>query len=115
MPRKPGSDSKPLSISQLISNSDTGFGRILKRAEAINQLNHRVSRLLDKDLARHCRVANVRNGRMIFACTSAGCATRMRLHAAHLLDQLHAAGLNEIEHIEVKMMPERRGWHEEGD
>jgi hypothetical protein len=110
MASKNRSNSAPLSISQLMSGSETGFGRILKRAEALNQLNHRVSRLLDDDLAIHCQVANVRDGRMIFACTSPGSATRLRLQARQLIDQLHAAGLKDIEVIEVRMMVNHPGY-----
>jgi hypothetical protein len=97
----------PLSIRQLMSDSGSGFGKLLKRAKAISQLDRRVSRLLDPELARFCQVANLRDGRLILACSSPGCATRLRMQANSLLDQLHAAGLQEIEAIEVKMMPER--------
>lgn len=103
-------NSNPLSINQLMTGSDTGFGKVLKRAEALNRLNHRVSRLLDDDLARHCQVANVRDGRMIFACTSPGCATRLRMQARQLIEQLHAAGLKDIEVIEVRMMLNHPGY-----
>jgi hypothetical protein len=98
---------KAQSVAQLMSDSGNSFGRVLKRARSLEQLGERVSRLLPADLTSNCRLANVRDGKMIFACTSAGCATRLRMQASDLLDQLHAAGMNEIEAIEVRMMQSR--------
>lgn len=94
-----GSDSAPGSAP------GSKFVRILDRARALDRLNQRVSGLLGDELARTCQVANVRDGRMIFACTSAGSATRLRMLCPKLLADLHAAGLDEIKAIEVKMMP----------
>jgi len=97
--------SAPLSINELLSESEGSFGKVLQRARALDRLNRRVARLLDDDLARHCQLANVREGRLIFACNSPACATRLRLQAPSLLQQLHDAGLEDIEAIEVKMIP----------
>jgi hypothetical protein len=97
--------STPQGINELLSDSESGFGRIIKRARALERLNRRISGLLDDDLARHCQLANVRDHRMIFACDSPACATRLRMLAPDLLDQLHEAGMHEIEAIEVKMTP----------
>jgi len=99
----------PVSVTQLMSGSDTSFGKILQRAKALNQLNQRVSGLLDKDLAKHCQVANVRDGKMIFTCTSPGYATRLKLQTGQLLDELETAGLEGINKIEVKVSIEPRG------
>ena len=104
MVERPQSKSGPLGVNELLSESEGSFGKLLARARALEQLNSRVSRLLDDDLARHCQLANVRDGRMIFACNSPGCATRLRLEAPNLLQQLHDAGMEEIEAIEVRMI-----------
>lgn len=107
--KRPGQ--APISIGQLMNDADSNFGRVLQRARALSQLNQRVSGLLDADLARNCQVANVRDGRMIFACTSPGSATRLRMLSNELLENLHAAGLEEIELIEVKMVVARELQH----
>lgn len=98
-------DTRPLSVAQLMTDSEGGFARILRRARAIERLGQKVSGLLDDDIAGRCTVANVRGGQLIFACTSAGAATRLRMQSQALLEQLHAVGLEEIESIEVKMIP----------
>lgn len=91
-----------------MSDSEAAFGKLLRRARALERLNRRVSGLLGADLARHCQVANVRDRRLIFACDSAACATQLRLQTSKLLEQLHAVGLEEIEGVEVKMTPPSR-------
>lgn len=91
------------SIGQLMSGAESNFGRILKRARAISLLNQRVMGLLDPELARNCQVANVRKGCMVFVCTSSGSATRLRMQSHKLIADLHAAGLEEIHSVEVRM------------
>ena len=93
----------PLRVSELMQSSETSFGKVLQRARALEQLNQQISGLLDDEIARNCQVANIRDGRLIFACKSSGSATRLRMQANQLLDDLNAAGLDEIEAIEVKM------------
>lgn len=104
MTADPRSNRGPRSVGQLMSDEEATFGRVLKRARALEKLNLRVQGLLDPEVARRCRVANVRAGQLIFACTSQGVATRLRLQSPQLLERLHAAGLEEIEEIEVRMM-----------
>lgn len=105
MTRNSRSNRSALSVRQLMADSEGGFGRVLQRARSLEQLSRQVSGLLDPDMARHCQLANVRDGRMIFACSSPGCATRLRMQAPDLLEQLHAAGMEDIDAIEVKMAP----------
>lgn len=105
MPPDSRPDTQPISVSQLMTESQGGFARILQRARALDRLGQKVSGLLDDDLARRCTVANVRRGQLIFACSSAGAATRLRMQSQALLEQLHAVGLDKIESIEVKMVP----------
>lgn len=94
-----------MSVGELMSYPEGGFGRMLKRARAIERFGRKVSALLDPDLARICQVANVRDGRLIFVCTSSGGATKLRMQAPALLEQLHEVGLGEIEKIAVKVAP----------
>lgn len=95
------------SVSQLMADSESGFGKLLKRARALESLNTRVMRLIDPAIQAQCTLANVREKKMIFACTSPGAATRLRMQAPVLLQELHAAGMLEVEGIEVKLVPPR--------
>jgi len=105
MPEDSRPRNSPKRVDQVLAEWQHNFGRILQRARAIERLNRRVSKLLDAELARHCLVANLRDGKLIFACTSPACATRLRMEAPELMAQMHAVGLTDIEAIEVKMMP----------
>lgn len=86
-----------------MADPEGGFGKILKRARALERLGNRVSGFLGEDLAGQCQLANVREGKMIFTCNSSGVATRLRMQAPALLEQLHAVGMKEIREIEVKL------------
>ncbi len=97
-------DHSPMSIAQLMAGADSNFGKILQRARALDQLGQRVSALLGDDLSKHCRLANVRDGKMIFACDSPGFATRLKLQSNHLLELLEKAGLEGVESIEVRLV-----------
>ncbi len=92
------------SINQLMADTGSGFGQLLKRARALEALGARVSRLLDPTIAGQCKLANVRDGKMIFSCSSPGIATRLRMQAPALLEQLHAAGMTDIEGVEVRLV-----------
>ena len=94
----------PQSIRQLMSSNEPGFGKVLQRARAIEQLNQSVMALLPDDLMKGCRVANVRDGKMIFSCSSSGIATRLRMQSNQLLRDLQAAGMTDIQSVEIKMM-----------
>ncbi len=100
---------KPVAIGDLMADSTAGFGRVLKRARALERLGRKVMPLLEPELAQYCTVANVREGRLILGCTSPVCATRLRMEAPKLIDRLHQAGLTDIESVVVKMMPEGHG------
>ena len=97
------------SVGELMSESGSGFGRILQRARTLDQLNSRIMPLLEPKLASHCRVANVRDGRLVFVCSSPSCATRLRLQSPELIERLHALGMEAIEGIVVRITHDRSG------
>ncbi|HNR92166.1 MAG TPA: DciA family protein [Dokdonella sp.] len=61
------------------------------RARALDALDGRLRHLLPATLARECRLADVRNGRLVFLATSAAWATRLRLHQEALLAEARVA------------------------
>ena len=94
----------PELVADLMSESQGGFGRILRRARQLERLNRQIQTLLEPHLACSCRLINIRQDTMVFGCTSAACATQLRMLAPDLVRRLHQAGLDEIEKIEVRMM-----------
>ena len=61
------------------------------RARALDALDGKLRHLLPAALARECRLADVRNGRLVFLATSPAWATRLRLHQETLLAEARAA------------------------
>ena len=73
------------------------------RARALDALDGRLRHHMPAALARECRLADVRNGRLVFLATSSTWATRVRLHQATLLAEARAAMGDTVEHLVVKV------------
>jgi hypothetical protein len=73
------------------------------RARALDALDGRLRHHMSAALARECRLADVRNGRLVFLATSSTWATRVRLHQAALLAEARAAMGDTVEHLVVKV------------
>jgi len=76
---------------------------IARRARALDQLDEKLRHHLPDSLARECRLADLRNGRLIFLATSPAWATRLRMHQANLLAEARAASGNAVELLVVKV------------
>lgn len=75
------------------------------RARALDLLDGKLRHHLPETLARECRLADLRNGRLVFIATSSTWATRLRLHQASLLTEARAATGDTIEYLVVKVAP----------
>lgn len=75
------------------------------RARALDALDQRLRRLLPAATARETRLADVRNGRIVFLASSPTWASRLRLHQAPLLAEARAAIGGPIERFAVKVAP----------
>ena len=75
------------------------------RARVLDLLDGRLRHHLPATLARECRLADLRNGRLVFIATSSTWATRLRLHQVSLLAEARAATGDTIEHLAVKVAP----------
>ncbi|MEO8460793.1 MAG: DciA family protein [Dokdonella sp.] len=78
---------------------------LAKRARALDCLDERLRRLLPDTIARECRLADVRDGRMIFLATGSTWAARLRLHHAALLAEASTVLGIELKQISVKVAP----------
>ena len=84
-------------------NPNAGFTDPLHAAGSANDVVERAMRLAELDLllrqslppalASRVRLANIRDGRLVFLANSPTFATRLRLHSAALLKAAGAAGL----------------------
>ncbi|MGA9342699.1 MAG: DciA family protein [Rhodanobacteraceae bacterium] len=74
-------------------------------ARALDALDDRLRRHLPAGVARECRLADVRNGRVVFLASSSTWAARLRLHQATLLAAARTALGGGVERFAVKVAP----------
>ena len=83
----------------------SSLSNLLERAAYLMQLESLLTGLLDPDLAAQFQVAAARKNRLILISPSASWATRLRMQAPRLISSLHAAGVRQIEHIDIRVAP----------
>jgi hypothetical protein len=81
------------------------LGTLADHARALDVLDRRLRRLLPEALARESRLADVRNGRVVFLASSQTWASRIRLHQAALLEEARIALGDVVERFAVKVAP----------
>lgn len=81
------------------------LGTLADRARALDELDDRLRHLLPEAVARETRLADVRNGRIVFLASSPTWASRIRLYQSALLAEARAATNGGVEHFTVKVAP----------
>ncbi len=92
-------------VSEVLNDPDSSLSNLLERASYLMQLETLLTGLLDSDLAAQFQVAAARKNRLILISPSASWATRLRMQAPRLISSLHAAGVRQIEHIDIRVAP----------
>lgn len=91
-----------MKLSNVIQNS-SDLGKLQKNAEKIAQLTKTIASKLDPELAKNCKVANLRQGFLILTTTSPAWKHKLRFLSVDLLESLRTdprwAGLTGIEVI----------------
>ncbi|MGA9421597.1 MAG: DUF721 domain-containing protein [Rhodanobacteraceae bacterium] len=98
--RRTTANAGPRPIAEFIT-----VGALADYARALDALDNLLRRLLPDAVARECRLADVRHGRVVFLATSSTWAARLRLHQATLLAQARSALGGAVEHFAVKVAP----------
>ena len=80
---------KKLSLTEILSLSPC-FGEIVNKIEQLAKLNRIVHQKLDPELAKHCRVANLRDGILILTTASPTYGHLLRFEKGELLTRLRA-------------------------
>ncbi len=69
----------------------------------LDALDDRLRRSLPEAVSRECRLADCRNGRLVFLTSSSPWATRLRLHEATLLAEARIALDERVDRLIVKV------------
>jgi hypothetical protein len=72
----------------------SGLGRLVERAQWLDALDRQLRQSLPAPLAQHCRLANVRDDRLVFLVSSPLWKSSLRLHTDTLLSAAATAGLS---------------------
>ena len=78
---------------------------LAERARALDALDGRLRHLLPAAVARETRLADVRDGRVVFLASSPAWASRIRLYQTALLAEARAALGGTVERFAVKVAP----------
>lgn len=78
---------------------------MLERARLLGALDAQLRALLPAELARQCRLASVRDQRLVFLASSGSWAARLRFHQALLLAGARKTSNSPITHFVVKIAP----------
>jgi hypothetical protein len=81
------------------------LGALVERARSLDALDGRLRSVLPAALAAETRLADCRNGRLVFLASSPTWAYRIRLHQAELLAEARAALGGDVERFAVKVAP----------
>ncbi|MCK7593952.1 DciA family protein [Pseudomarimonas salicorniae] len=72
---------------------DDRLRSLAERAQALDALDRRLRQSLPHELAQRVRLANVRQGRLVFLVSAASLSTALRLHTPELLRAAREAGV----------------------
>jgi hypothetical protein len=92
--------SGPKAVAELVT-----AGAIADYARALDALDRRLRRQLPEAVAGECRLADVRNGRVVFLASSPAWAARLRLYQTALLREARTALGGAAERFAVKVAP----------
>ena len=105
MSRLPQSGKTTQRVAEVLNDPDSSLSNLLDRASYLMQLEALLTSLLDSDLSAQFQVAAARKNRLILISPNASWATRLRMQAPRLISSLHAAGVRQIEYIDIRVAP----------
>ena len=105
MSRLPQSGKTTQRVAEVLNDPDSSLSNLLEQAAYLMQLETLLTGQLDPGLAAQFQVAAARKNRLILISPSASWATSLRMQAPRLISSLHAAGVRQIEHIDIRVAP----------
>lgn len=83
----------PLRVSAVLSREHDVLGPMLRKARWLDEVNRLLWEQMDESLAKHCRVANVSNERLILVACSSAWSARLRFRVPEILGRLERLGI----------------------
>ena len=96
----------PTHVMRLSRLRDGPLRDLLSHAQRLEQIERLLQRFLEPPLGEHCRVANLRQGRLLLQADASAWATRLRFQAPALIDRLRRALPGEpLKSVQVQVCP----------
>ena len=75
-------------IRNILENNNPSLGRLLAKCQTIDGLAKLFAAIVDNSFAKHCKLANYRNGELTLVVTNAAWATKVRYAIPELMKTL---------------------------
>ena len=72
-------------IRNILENQHSSLGKLLAKCQATDDLAQLFAAIVDSSLAKHCKLANYRNGELTLVVTNAAWATRVHYAIPELM------------------------------
>lgn len=95
---------QPVSVDTLFSQNK--LASFSQYSGLLRQLNTLLQQQLPPALWPFCQIANINTGRAVILCTSAACATRLKMQRAHILDNFRQKILPDLAGIDIEVSPD---------
>ncbi|WP_455367187.1 DciA family protein [Kaarinaea lacus] len=97
---------KTLSIGQLLTKTDSGLSRVIKRSKALRKLTSHLKSFVDAPLNEHIYVANIRDTTLVIGTDSAAWHTRVKYLAPMILEQMRQLpDMERLQKVEFRVQP----------
>lgn len=92
-------------VCNFLGHSANNLNGLIKKSEALDELNSIIAEHLDPELAQHCHVSNLQKGSITMSCDSAEWLTLMRFEVPTLLQKLRKVeALRSIANIRCQVL-----------
>lgn len=96
-------------LSDLLIDAATPYGRLIERSRFHRELQTRLEGILGADMAAHFYIQNLRDGVLILQTEASSWAARLRFQLPALLKQLRATpGLQQLRDIQIRIAQHER-------
>lgn len=89
----------------VLDDAGQGLSRLMAHARALRALDRQLAALVPDDVAAHVRVAALRSGELLLLADSAAWATRLRMLAANIRQQLSIGSPQAIQKVSIQVNP----------
>jgi hypothetical protein len=97
---------RPQTVNKILNDPNGDVQFLMHRLSTITALKEQLPQFLSEDIAKHCRVINLRSSTLVIAVNSSIWANKLRFKLPDLLSDFRTAGYSGLSKIEIVIQPE---------